>query len=75
MVVPQPNSKGFGIFPSKLWRGGFFEEKKPMEKDLAQSDLPVRRKIQKPPKNVRFMKNSIQKVILPVGGQIFTKTI
>ena len=43
-----------------------YQEKntKPMEKDLAQSDLPVMRKIQKRPENTVFHKSDIFGVFL-----------
>ena len=42
---------------------------RPMEKDLAQSDLPVGRKIQKPPENLIFLKTEF------LGGFWDCKTI
>ena len=38
-----------------------YQEKnaKPMKKELAQSDIPVSRKIQKTTRNVTFLKNSV----------------
>ena len=49
-----------------------------MEKELAQSDIPVKRKIQKTIRKYHFREiwpynGEIQKVIWPVGGLFFTK--
>ena len=54
-----------------------------MEKELAQSDIPVKRKIKKTIQKYQISRKlffgpyngEIQKVIWPVGGFIFTKTM